>query len=156
MSTVTPSDAPGTRSIRSYLQIGIAAIGAAVILWGLAQFAFVFGTMPRSESGFAEGLAIVVFGLYVLVGFILLSLGLLFPQQEGDGIQFSQFQRRLLAYGAVAPIVGVVLVPIGATFAPPILEPLTSLFVVVVVALLVSGPLATLVAIGGKLRDRRS
>ncbi|WP_331234017.1 hypothetical protein [Natronorarus salvus] len=142
------------RSGRASLQIGLAVLGTLLILGSLVWFALVFTAMSPSESGFAEGLAIVVFGLYVLVGFVVLAAGLWIPQRDDDGIQFSPRQRRLLAYGAVAPVASVVVVPIGATISPPLTEPVLSILVACLVALVLSGPLATLLAVGLKLRSR--
>lgn len=141
------------QSVPAALQLGIAGLGAALILWSALTFVRIFLAMPPSESGFAEGLAILVFGLYVLLGFAVVALGLWIPQREGEGIQFSGRQRRLLAYGAVAPVPSVLLVPIGATLAPPLAGPVLSVAVAVLVGLLCSGPLATLVAMGLKLRE---
>ena len=144
-----------SRSTRAYLQLGVAGLGTLLILGSLVVFAAVFAVMARSESGFAEGLAILVFGLYVLVGFVVLASGLLIPQRDDSGIRFSSRQRTLLAYGAVAPIVAVLAVPIGASLAPPLSAPVISGLVVGLVGFLLSGPLATLYVVGSTLRDRR-
>lgn len=153
MSTSTHSTASTARSVRAYLQFGVATLGAVVILWGLYGFTTVL-SMPRSESGFAEGLAILFYGLYVLCGFVVLSAGLLIPQHDRGGIRFSARQRWLLAYGVVAPIVSVLAVPIGATLLPPLTEPVSSVLVAVVAGLALSGPLATLAVLGSTLRSR--
>ena len=145
-----------SRSTRAYLQLGLAGLGTLLILVSLVVFAAVFAVMTRSESGFAEGLAILVFGLYVLIGFVVLASGLLIPQRDDSGIRFSSRQRTLLAYGAAAPIVAVLAVPIGATLAPALPGPVHSALVAGLVVLLVSGPCATLVAIGSTLRERRT
>ena len=140
--------------MRAYLQLGVAALGTLVLLRGLLGFAIVFPAMPRSESGFAEGLAIIFYGAYVLAGFVLLAAGLLIPQHgDNGGIQFSAGQRKLLAYGVVAPIVGVIAIPVVATFVPPLSGPVTSALVAVLIGLLASGPLATLLAVGSKLQS---
>ena len=141
------------RSIRASLQLGIAAIGTIVILGSLARFATIFFAMPQSDSGFAEGLAIVVFGLYVLAGFVVLAVGLLIPQRGNDGIRFSPRQRKLLAYGAIAPVVSFLFIPIGATIAPPLAEPVNFALVAVLVGLILSGPLATLSVMIVKLKE---
>ena len=141
------------QSVPAALQLGIAGLGTALILWSVLTFVRILLAMPPSESGFAEGLAILVFGLYVLLGFAVVALGLWIPQREGEGIQFSGRQRRLLAYGAVAPVGSVLLVPIGATLAPPLTGPVLSVAVAVLGGLLCSGPLATLIAVGLKLRE---
>ncbi|MWV39071.1 hypothetical protein [Natrialba sp. INN-245] len=141
------------RSIRASLQVGIAALGAIVILGSLVWFAAIFVTMPQSDSGFAEGLAIVVGGLYVVAGFVILSVGLLIPQHGTGGIRFSRGQRTRLAYGAAAPVVSVLLVPIGAAVAPPLTEPVTSVLVAVLGGLLLSGPLATLSVVVGTVKE---
>lgn len=155
MSTTSDSLMKGLpRSVRASLQIGLAVLGTLLVLGSLVWFALVFTAMSPSESGFAEGLAIVVFGLYVLVGFVVLAAGLWIPQREDDGIQFSPRQRTLLAYGAVAPVVSVLGIPIGATIAPPLTEPVLSILVAGLVALVLSGPLATLLAVGLKFRSR--
>lgn len=141
------------RSTRASLQLGIAALGTIVILGSLARFTTIFVAMPQSDSGFAEGLAIVVFGVYVLAGFVVLAVGLLIPQRGNDGIRFSPRQRKLLAYGAIVPVVSVLLIPIGATVAPPIMEPVNSVLVAVLVGLILSGPLATLSVVIVKLKE---
>ena len=154
---VAVGDSLGTiapRSTRAALQLGIAALGTIVILGSLVWFAATVVAMPRSESGFAEGLGIVVFGLYVLAGFVVLAIGLSIPQRGTDGIQFSRRQRRLLAYGAIAPIVGVLLVPIGATVVPPLPDPVESMLVAVLAGVILSGPLATVAAVISKLIER--
>lgn len=145
-----------SRSIRVSLQLGVAGLGTLVILGSLVGFAMTFATMSRSPSGFAEGLAIIVFGLCALAGFVVLAAGLSIPQHDGSGVRFSPRQRKLLGYGVVAPIVGVLSVPIGATLLPPLSEPILSVLVGGVVGLLVSGPLATLLAVVLKLRERLS
>lgn len=149
MSRTIPS-----RSPRAWVQIGVSSLGLLVILGSLGVFVLLFGSMPRSESGFAEGLAIMLFGLYVLVGFVVLAIGLLIPQSDTTGIQFSSRQRKLLLYGALAPIVSVISIPIAAMLAPPVSSTATTAFVVLVVGFLVSGPLATLLTLGLKLRER--
>lgn len=140
------------RSGRAALQLGIAVLGAVVILGSLVSVAITFAAMSPSDSGFAEGLAIMVFGLYVLAGFVILAIGLRIPQREGEGIQFSRRQRTLLAYGAVAPVVSVLLIPIGAAIAPPLAEPLVSVVVAALAGLILSGPIATLAALGLKIK----
>ncbi|AUX09884.1 hypothetical protein AArcSl_2260 [Halalkaliarchaeum desulfuricum] len=147
MSTSILSKERTGRSVRAYLQLGVATLGTIVILWGLYGFTTI-PSMPRGESGFAEGLAILFYGVYVLGGFVVLSVGLLIPQRDGSGIQFSAQQRKLLAYGVVAPIVTVLTIPVGATLLPPLVAPVISVLVIVVAVLIVSGPLATLVALG--------
>ncbi|MFP9193128.1 hypothetical protein ACLI4Q_15930 [Natrialbaceae archaeon A-CW1-1] len=109
--------------------------------------------MPQSDSGFAEGLAIVVFGLYVLAGFVVLAIGLLIPQRGNDGIRISPRQRKLLAYGAIAPVMSVLLIPLGAIVAPPLTEPVNSVLVTVIVGLILSGSLATLSVVIVKLKE---
>ena len=109
--------------------------------------------MPQSDSGFAEGLAIVVFGLYVLAGFVVLAVGLLIPQCGNEGIRFSPRQRKLLVYGAIAPVVSVLLILIGATIAPPLAESVNFVLVAVLVGLILSGPLATLSVVIVKLKE---
>lgn len=141
------------RSGRAALQFGLAALGTVVILGSLLVGSVVFASVVRSGDSFAGGLAIVVFGLYVLVGFVVLAAGLWIPQRADEGIQFSGRQRRLLAYGAVAPIAGVFAVPVGAAVAPPLPGPVQSVAVAVLVGLLLSGPVATLLAGGWKLRS---
>lgn len=144
-----------SRSSRALLQLLVAGLGGLSIVGSLAMFAIVFAAIPRSESGFAEGLAILFFGLYVVIGFALLAAGLWIPQRDESGIQFSARQRTLLAYGAVAPIVGVLAVPVGAALAPPLSAPVTSILVTGLVVFLLSGPLATLFVVGSTLRERR-
>lgn len=144
-----------SRSLPAYVQIGTAALGTLVLLWGLYGLIFVFGTMPQSESGFAEGLALIIFGLSTLAGFVILSAGLLIPQGDASGIQFTPRQRKLLGYGVIAPIVSVVLVPVWIQLGSPLPEPVEMVGVAVLLVLLVSGPIATLFAIGSKLRSWR-
>lgn len=141
------------QSTRAIFQIGLAGLGSIIILGSLGLFMIMFAGMPASESGFAEGLAIIIFGVYVLAGFVILAIGLLIPQLDG-GIQFSARQRKLLLYGAVAPIVSVLLVPVGATLAPPLSDPVQTAAVTVLIGAILSGPLATLTAIGLKLNAR--
>lgn len=143
------------RSTRATLQLGITALGTIVILGSFVAFAAIFVAMPQSDSGFAEGLAIVVFGLYVLVGFVVVAVGLLVPQRDDDGIRFSPGHRKLLAYGAIAPVVSVLLVPVGARVAPPLSGPVNSVLVAVLGGLLLSGPLATLSVVIAKLNEHR-
>ena len=145
-----------SRPISVYLQGGLAALGAIIVLASIVTFGAIVSSMSPSESGFAEGLAIVLFGLYVIAGFVILAGGLLIPQRETHGIQFTSRQRTLLVYGLLAPIIGVVLVLLATTFAPPLLDPLRPLLVVGLIGFLCSGPLATLVAIGLKIRDSRA
>lgn len=157
MNTLSRSLAQLTpRSLRASLQLGIATLGAIVILGTLVWLAAFFAFTPRSESGFAEGLAVVVFGLYALAGFVVLAVGLLIPQRDDDGIHFSARQRKLLAYGAVAPVVSVLAVPVGSAIAPPLTQPVISILVAGLVVLILSGPFATLIAVGSKLRSVRS
>lgn len=138
------------QSTRAIFQIGLAGLGSIVILGSLIWFVIIFAGMPASESGFAEGLAIIIFGLNVLAGFVILAIGLLVPQLDG-GIQFSEQQRKLLLYGAAAPIISVLLVPAGATLAPPLPDTLQTVAVVALIVAILSGPLATLAAILLKL-----
>lgn len=145
------------RTGREAVQLVGAVLGVLAIGWSLVWIAFVIGTMPQSESGFAEGLAIILGGLYFLAGFVLLAVGLVIPQREGEGIRFSSQQRRLLKIGVLAPIAGVLAIPIGATLVPPVPWLVHSVLVAGLVGLLISGPIATIVAIGRKLHaDRQS
>lgn len=141
------------RTRRGILQLGLATLGVLVILGSLVAFAITLSAMTLSESGFAEGLAILVYGVYVLVGFVVLAVGLLIPQNDGDGIQFSPRQRKLLGYGAVAPVASVLAIPIGATVVPPLAGSVHSLLVSGLVGLFLSGPLATMLAVWSKLRE---
>ncbi|SNR44083.1 hypothetical protein [Halorubrum vacuolatum] len=141
------------RSARAYLQLAVATVGAVVILWGLYGFTTLL-SMPHSESGFAGGLVILFYGVYVLAGFVVLSTGLLIPQRDDNGIHFSARQRKLLVYGMIAPIVSVLAIPIGSTLLPPLTEPVISVLVFTLAVLIVSGPLATLVVVGSKLLSR--
>ncbi|AUX10032.1 hypothetical protein AArcSl_2410 [Halalkaliarchaeum desulfuricum] len=143
-------------SFRAALQLTIAGLGGLSIVGSILWFVVVFVTMTPGESGFAEGLAILVFGLYALAGFVVLAAGLWIPQREGEGIQFSTRQRKLLAVGVVAPIVGVLAIPIGATIAPPLSQPVISVLVAALAVLISSGPIATLLAVGSKLRSSRN
>jgi hypothetical protein len=141
------------RSKRAGLQLGLAALGIVVILGSFVRFATVFTAMPPSDSGFAEGLAIMLFGLYMLAGFVVLAAGLWIPQREDDGIQFSPRQRTLLAYGAVTPVVSILAIPIGITIAPPLSTPVNTALVALLVGMIISGPLATAVVVAMKLRS---
>lgn len=146
------SNRGAARSARAYLQLGVASLGVVIILWalyGVVRFLFV----PRSDSGFVEGLAILFFGVYALGGFIVLAVGLLIPQHDESGITVSPRQRKLLAYGVIAPIVSAIVVPIGATILPPLPDPVLSVLVVGVAVLVLSGPLAVLVTLGSLLRS---
>lgn len=140
-------------SVRPYLQIGVVVFGALVALWGFAGLLFVFPTMPQSESGFAEGLALIIFGLYFLGGFVILSLGLLIPQTETSGIQFTTRQRKLLGYGATAPIVGILAVPVVVQLVAPYFEPIQSVLFVGVLGFIFTGPLATVIVIVTKIHS---
>lgn len=139
---------------RSFLQLGISAVGTLLILWGLFGLALVFPSMPQSGSGFAEGLALILFGLSVLGGFVTLSVGLLIPQNETGGVQFTSRQRRLLAYGVVAPVTGVLAIPVVLQLAPAFVEPVRPILVGALVAFALTGPLATLSTIVTKVRSR--
>ena len=141
-------------SVRPYLQIGIAVFGTLVALWGVAGLLFVFPTMPQSESGFAEGLALIIFGLYFVGGFVILSLGLLIPQTETSGIQFTARQRKLLGSGATAPIVGILAIPVVVQLVAPYFEPIQSVLFVGVLGFILTGPLATVIVIATKIRSR--
>ena len=141
------------QSPRAVLQIGLAALGTIVVLGSLVWGGWVFAQMTPSESGFAEGLAIILTGLYVLAGFVVVAIGLLIPQTDDDGIQFSSRQRTLLTYGAIAPIVGILMIPIGAMVAPPVGGPVLTILVTGLVGLICSGPLAVLLAVGSKVRS---
>jgi len=143
---------PTLESGRSYLQIGVAALGTAVTLGAVGWLAVFLASAPASESGFVEGLAIVIFGSYALLGFVLLAAGLAVPQREGSGIHFSTRQRRLLAYGATAPTVGVLAVLAGAAISPPLAGPIVTALLALLGAVVLSGPLATLFVVCSKLR----
>lgn len=141
------------RSPPAVLQLGLTIIGLLVILSSIGIATIMLTRMPPSESGFAEGLVFLVFGLYTLVGFIVFAVGLLIPQRDADGIHFTQTQRRLLGYGVIAPLVSVLSIPVGATVLPPLPLGVNSLLVGGLVGLLLSGPLAIILAVGLKLRQ---
>ena len=141
------------RSLRAALQFGLAVLGAVVALGSLVVGTVVLAVVTLSGDAFAGGLVILVFGVYALAGFLVLAVGLWIPQREREGIRFSPRQRRLLAYGAVAPIAGVLAVPIGATVLPPLPGTVYSVLVAGLVGLLLSGPVATLFVVGSKLRS---
>lgn len=153
MSTDIRSDGTTAEWARAYLQLGLAALGMVVILWGLYGLTTAI-SMPGSDSGFVEGLAIVFYGAYVLIGFVVLGAGLLVPQRGDRGIHFSARLRRLLTYGVVAPLASVLVILIAGAFSPPLTEPLLSVLVALLAALVLSGPVATLTALGLKLRSR--
>ena len=140
-------------SPRGLVQLFVAIIGLLVILGSILMATITLAVMSPGESGFAGGLVIIVYGLYTLVGFVILAVGLLIPQRANDGIYFTRTQRRLLAYGVISPIVSVLAIPIGATLLPPLTSSVTSLLVMGLGALILSGPLAILLAIGMKLRQ---
>lgn len=142
------------RSLRPYLQLALAALGTVVLLWGLLGLAVVFPSMSQSESGFAEGLALILFGLAFVGGFVVLSVGLLIPQRDTAGIQFTRRQRKLLAYGAVVPVTGVIAIPVFLQLAPSFVEPVQPILVAALVVVILSGPAATLLALVSKLRSR--
>ena len=148
------SDWMAAQSVRGILQLGVAALGGLIILGSLGLFALVFVAMGRSEDGFAEGLAILVFGGYMVVGFVVLSAGLLL-QPRGGGIQFSRRQRRLLIYGAIAPVISVILIPAGAVLVPPLSPIVHTVLVAGLAGLILSGPVATIVAIVFNIRNHR-
>lgn len=141
-------------TLRSLLQMGIAAVGTLLILWGVFGLALVFPFMSQSESGFAEGLALILFGLSFLGGFVTLSVGLLIPQTGTGGAQFTSRQRKLFAYGVVAPVAGILTIPVVIQLAPAFAEPVRPILVGMLVAFALTGPLATLYAIVTKFRSR--
>ena len=142
------------RSVSAAFQLGLTVAGTLMIFWGLFGLAVVFPSMSQSESGFAEGLALILFGLAFVGGFVVLSAGLLIPQQATAGIQFTRRQRKLLAYGAVVPVVGVIATPAVLQLAPSLVEPAQPILVVALVVVVLSGPFATLLALVSKLRSR--
>lgn len=155
MNRVSVVDAfEAARSLRAIVQLGFAVIGLLIVLGSFIVAAIALAMMPSSESGFAEGLVFIVFGLYALIGFVVAAIGLLIPQREGSGIHFSRRQRLLLTYGILAPIVSVLAIPLGSIFVPPVSEIMTSILVYGLVALLISGPLATILAMVSKVFDR--
>lgn len=131
----------------------VAGLGALVVVLSIAGLALVLAA-SRSESGFAEGLAILVFGVHALGGFVVLAVGLLVPQSDESGLRFSARQRLLLAYGAAAPVVAVLSVPIGARLLPPLAPDVHSLLVAGLVVLVLSGPAAVVLALGLRFRAR--
>ena len=141
------------RSARSAAQATIAALGALIILGSTLVFGLIFAVMSRSESGFAEGLALIVGGFWILVGFIVLSVGLWIPQREGEGIRLSRIQRTCFLYGVLAPVIAILSIPIGARLLPPLEADAISILVTGLALLIISGPLATVVGIGLKLRN---
>ena len=139
-------------SLPAVLQLGLSLLGTVAMLWGVFGLLVVLPSMPRSESGFAEGLAFILYGLYFLGGFVILALGLLIPQRHGTGIHFSRRQRRLLSYGVLAPVAGVVAIPLVIQLAPAALEPVQPAVLVGLMLFALTGPLATLVVLASKLR----
>lgn len=140
-------------SLRAALQLGLSLLGMLVLLWGVFGLLVVLPSMPRSESGFAEGLAFILYGLYFLGGSVILGLGLLIPQRGGTGIPFSRRQRRLLSYGVLAPVAGLVAIPIVIQLAPAALEPVQPALLLGLLLFALTGPLATLVVLASKLRS---
>lgn len=146
---------PVDRSLSAFLQLGVAILGALVALWGVYGLVVVLPGMPTSESGFAEGLALILYGLYFFVGFVVLALGLLIPEPGRGGIEFSHRQRRYLAYGILAPVAGLAAIPVLAQLGPAILEPFEAGFIVGFILFALTGPLATLYVIATKVRNWR-
>lgn len=138
-------------SLPALVQLGVATLGVVILAWGIYGLVFVFGSMPRSESGFAEGLALIIYGMYMIAGFVLVAAGLLVPQRAESGIQFRPRERTLLRYGVVAPIVGVLLVGIWAQFGSVAGTVGSAVLGLLVLGIVVSGAIATLLAIGSKL-----
>lgn len=142
-------------SIPAVLQLGLALLGTLVLLWGLFGLVVVLPSMPRSESGFAEGVAFILYGLYFLGGSVILALGLLIPQRDDSGVQFTRRQRRVLFYGVLAPVAGVVAIPLAIQFAPAALESVQPALLLGLLLFALTGPLATLVVLASKLRSWR-
>lgn len=137
--------------VRQILQIALAAVGGAVAALGLGGMA----TVPfLIEDRFASGLAILFFAVHALGGFVLLSIGLLIPQPRNVGIHFTADQRKLLLWGAIGPILSVLGYLIGINVLPSLSGLAQTATVGLFVVILLSGPVATLVAIGLKLRSR--
>lgn len=137
---------------RQILQIVLAAVGGAIAALGLVGIV----TVPfLLEDGFAGGLAILFFSVHALGGFVLLSVGLLVPQPTNAGIHFTVGQRKLLTWGTVGPLLSVLGYLIGINVLPPLSGLVHTVIIGLFVVVLLSGPLATLVAIGLKLRSRR-
>lgn len=138
--------------LRLILQIALAAAGGAIAALGL------FGAVTVTflvEDEFASGLAVLLFGVHALGGFVLLSVGLLVPLPANVGIHFTAGQRKLLIWGAVGPLLTVLGYLIGITVLPPLSGLVHTATLGLFVVMVLSGPLATLVAIGVKLRSRR-
>lgn len=136
--------------VRQILQIALGAVGGAIATLGLGGMA----TVPfLTEDGFASGLAILFFAVHAFGGFVLLSVGLLIPQPTNVGIHFTAGQRRLLSWGAIGPTVSVLGYLIGIDVFPNLSGLAQTTTVGLFAMMLLSGPVATLVAIGLKLRS---
>lgn len=139
-------------SHRRIVQIALAAVGGAIAVLGLAGMVIVPVLL---EDGFASGLAILFFGVHALGGFVLLSTGLLVSQPEHVGVHFTAGQRKLLIWGAVGPLLSVLGYLVGIAVLPPLRGLVHTATIGLFVVFLLSGPFATLVAIGLQFRSRR-
>lgn len=138
--------------LRPILQVALAAVGGAIAALGLVGMV----TVPfLVGDGFAGGLAILYYGVHALVGFVLLSVGLLVPQPANAGIHFTAGQRTLLVWGAVGPLLSVLGYLIGVNALPPLSGLVHTATIGLFVVVLLSGPLTTLLVIGWRLRSRR-
>lgn len=136
---------------RAAAQLVGATLGAMIIGGSAIWFLFIFATMSRGESGFAEGLVLLLGGLYVLFGFVVLAGALAIPQRQGEGIHFTRRQRAGLIYGTIAPIASVLAIPVGATLLPPLPAPVHTALVAVVIVFVLSGPIVTLLVLARRL-----
>ena len=127
-------------------------IGGVIAIISAGWVAFMLAVMPRSESGFAEGLAVIFGGIGFLIGSVILAFGLWLPQTSGSGIQFTARQRWLLMYGFVVPIAGVIAIPVIAITVPPLPETIGMAGRLAVLGIILSGPAATIGVIGWKFR----
>lgn len=144
---MTGSDA----RLRPILQIALTGIGGAIVALGLGGMA----TMPfLIEDEFAGGLAILFFAVHTLGGFVILSAGLLVPQPMNVGFHFTDEQRKLLFWGVIGPIFGVLAYLIGINVLPTLSGPVYTAAVGLFSVVLLSGPIATLTALGLKFRSR--
>lgn len=139
------------RSTRAVVQLLLITAGSILIITGLLGLAYM---LVISDLGtFVGGLAILYFSPYVFAGFVLLSLGLILPQKAEEGIHVNRFQRKLLIWGIIAPVIGFLSIPVGSIVLPPLPPVVLAVLIGGIFGILVSGPLATLTVVGMLLKS---
>ncbi|MDY6819896.1 MAG: hypothetical protein SVG88_14640 [Halobacteriales archaeon] len=99
------------RSVLGSLQLPVAGIGVLLLVMSISQLLLMESPLPESE-GFVQGLA--MFFLYIMawVGLVLTAGGLAIPPgEDGFGIQFNRWQRRLFILAMLGAI-GSALLPL--------------------------------------------